>query len=122
VCVGDWKPGWKHNWKRNRGDGNTINVVNINSDTSRDWQPHGKIQRQQGKSQRSKSLDAQNTTPSHSKAKKHSQSTSVERSKGGSKNSEASSSKPTKSQSSSAAGKKGGGGRKSGKKGDKGKG
>jgi Protein of unknown function (DUF3300) len=120
VCVGDWNPGWKHNWKRNHGKGrNTINVVNIKSDTARVWQPGGKIQRQQEKSHRSKSLDAQNK--SYSKAKKHSQGTQVERSKGGSKKSGASYSKPTKSQSGGAAGKKGGGG-KSGKKGDKGKG
>lgn len=121
VCVGDWNPGWKHNWKRNHGKGrDTINVVNIKSDTARVWQPGGKIQRHQGKSQRSKSFDAQNT--SYSKAKKHSQGTQVERSKGGSKKSAASYSKPTKSQSAGGAGKKGGGGGKSGKKGNKGKG
>ena len=121
VCVGDWNPGWKHNWKRNHGKGrDTINVVNIKSDTARVWQPGGKIQRHQAKSQRSKSSDAQNT--SYSKAKKHSQDTQVERSKEGSKKSGASYSKPTKSQSAGGAGKKGGGGGKSGKKGDKGKG
>ena len=54
VCVGDWNPRWKHNWKRNRGDGrDTINVVNINSDTARVWQPSAKIQRQHWQSQRS---------------------------------------------------------------------
>jgi hypothetical protein len=121
VCVGDWNPGWKHNWKRNRGGGrNTINVVNIKSDTARVWEPGAKVQRQQWKSQRSKSFDTQNK--SYSKAKKHSQGTRVESSKGGSKKSGASSSKPTKSQSAGASGKKGGGGGKSGKKGDKGKG
>jgi hypothetical protein len=137
VYVGDWNPGWKHNWKRKRSD--TINVVNINSDTAHVWEPSAKIQRQQWKSQRDhgkdnapassrqlktgrfKSFDAQNTTPSYSKANKHSQDVRVERSKGGSKKSETSYSEPRKSQSAGASGKKSGKGRKSGKKGDKGK-
>jgi Protein of unknown function (DUF3300) len=125
VCVGDWNPGWKHNWKRNRGDGrNTINVVNINSDTARIWQPNAKIQRQQWKKQRSyNDFDAQNATPSYSKANKQSQGARIKRSKGGSQNSEASYSKPKKSQSAGASGKGGGGrGHKSGKKGDGNKG
>ena len=61
VFVGDWNPRWKHDWdpgrnhnrKRNRGDGrDTINVVNINRDTARVWQPSGRVQRQQWKRQR----------------------------------------------------------------------
>jgi hypothetical protein len=129
VCVGDWNPGWKQKWKRNRGSNfDGINVVNIDSDTARIWQPNAKIQRQQWKGQRSyNDFDAPNTTPSYSKANKHSQSARIKRSKGGSQNSGASYSKPKKSQSAGASGKGGGGGgQKSGKKGggnkgDKGK-
>ena len=61
VCVGDWNPrwrndwnpGWKQKWKRNRG-GNVdgINVVSINRDTARIWQPSGRTQRQQWQRQR----------------------------------------------------------------------
>ncbi|HEY5705537.1 MAG TPA: DUF3300 domain-containing protein [Terrimicrobiaceae bacterium] len=56
VCFGDWNPrwrndwnrGWNHKWKRNRGsDYNVINVVNINSDTARIWEPSAKVRRQQ---------------------------------------------------------------------------
>ncbi len=69
VCVGDWNPrwrndwnpgwwndwnpGWKHRWKRNRGgnfDG--INVVSINRDTARIWQPSARIQRRQWQRER----------------------------------------------------------------------
>ena len=47
VSVGDWNPRWKDDWKRNRGDGrDTINVVNINRDSARVWQPSARIQRQ----------------------------------------------------------------------------
>lgn len=53
VCVGDWDPRWKHDWKRNRGDGrDTINVVNINRSTARVWQPNARIQRQHLQRQR----------------------------------------------------------------------
>ena len=46
-------PRWKHDRKRNRGDGrDTINVVNINRDTVRVWQPSARIQRQQLQRQR----------------------------------------------------------------------
>ena len=113
VCVGDWNPGWKHKWKRNRGGNydvsNTFNVVNINGDTARIWKPNAK--RQQWKSQRS-----------YSEANKHSQSARIKKSKGGSQNSGAYYSKPKKSQS-AGSGKGSGGGHKSGKKGkgDKGK-
>ena len=70
VCVGDWNPRWKHdwdpgrkhNWKRNRGDGrDTINVVNINRDTARVWQPSAKIQRQQWQRQRNAATFNANT-------------------------------------------------------------
>jgi Protein of unknown function (DUF3300) len=132
VCVGHWNPEWKHKWKPNRsGDydvSNTFNVVNINSDTARVWQPSAKGQRQEVKRQRAyQEFDAQNTTPSYSKANKHSQSARIKTSKGGPQNSGASYSKPKKSQSTGASGKgSGGGGHKSGKKGggnkgDKGK-
>ncbi len=53
VSVGDWNPRWKHDWKRNRGDGrDTINVVNINRDSARAWQPSARIQRQHLQRQR----------------------------------------------------------------------
>ena len=113
VCVGDWNPGWKHKWKRNRGGNydvsNTFNVVNINGDTARIWKPNAK--RRQWKSQRS-----------YSEANKHSQSARIKKSKGGSQNSGAYYCKPKKSQS-AGSGKGSGGGHKSGKKGkgDKGK-
>ena len=70
VCVGNWNPRWKHdwdpgrkhNWKRNRGDGrDTINVVNINRDTARVWQPSAKIQRQQSQRQRNAATFNANT-------------------------------------------------------------
>jgi hypothetical protein len=121
VCVGDWNPGWKHKWKRNRGGNydvsNTVSVVNIDSDTARFWQPNAK--RQQWKSQRSyNDFDAKNTTPFYSEANKHSQSTRIKKSKGGgSQNSGASYSKPKKSQSAGSSKGSGGGGHKSGKKG-----
>jgi hypothetical protein len=75
VCVGDWNPGWrndwnpgwrndwnpgwrndwnprwKHEWKGNRG-GDTINVVTINGDTARIWQPSAKVQRKQWQRER----------------------------------------------------------------------
>ena len=75
VCVGDWNPGWrndwnpgwrndwnpgwrndwnprwKHKWKGNRG-GDTINVVTINGDTARIWQPSAKVQRKQWQRER----------------------------------------------------------------------
>jgi hypothetical protein len=57
VCVGNWNPRWRDDWdpKWRRGpkwDGgdfevrNTVNVVNINNNTARDWEPSPKIQRQ----------------------------------------------------------------------------
>ena len=73
VCVGDWRPGWKHdrwdrwdsdrNWDRgdrgrdwDRGDrgqnNNTVNVVNISNNTARAWQPSARIQRQHAQRQR----------------------------------------------------------------------
>ena len=121
VCVGDWNPGWKHKWKRNCGGNydvsNTFNVVNINSDTARIWQPDAK--RQQWKSQRSyNDFDAKNTTSFYSEANKHSQSARIKKSKGGgSQNSGASYYKPKKSQSAGSGKGSGGGGHKSGKKG-----
>jgi len=64
VCVGEWNPrwrddwdrGWKHNSRPGRGSyevQNTINVVNIKSDSAREWQPSPKIERQRWQRQRS---------------------------------------------------------------------
>ena len=143
VCVGDWNPrwrddwdpGWKGNWKGNRGG--EYEVVSINTDSARAWQPSARIQRsvrskandssQKFKGGRSKSSYSENTNQSFSKTNKHSQSARIKSSEGGSKNSGASYFKPKKSQSAGASGKgSGGGGHKSGKKGkgnkgDKGK-
>jgi hypothetical protein len=56
IYVGHWRPGWKRDrdWDRgdwDRGDrgpdNNIVNVVNINSDTARQWQPSASSQRQQ---------------------------------------------------------------------------
>jgi hypothetical protein len=78
---------------------------------------------QQFKAGRAKSFDSRSSTPSYSKASKHSQADRIERSKGGSKHSAASYSKRNKTQSAGAPGKKsGGGGKKGGEKGGKGKG
>jgi hypothetical protein len=53
VFVGDWNPGWKRDWKRDRDDGrDTINVVNIDRNTARIWQPSARIQRQNRQRQR----------------------------------------------------------------------
>src|SRR4029077_5210020 len=67
IYVGQWRPGWKRDrdWDRgrdgdrgarDRGDrgpnNNIVNVVNINSDTARQWQPSGSSQRQQAREQR----------------------------------------------------------------------
>ncbi|HEY5742025.1 MAG TPA: DUF3300 domain-containing protein, partial [Terrimicrobiaceae bacterium] len=59
VCVGDWNPRWKNDWhprwkddwKHPRGgnDVRTVDVVNINRDTARVWQPSPKSQRQHWK-------------------------------------------------------------------------
>ena len=139
VCVGDWNPrwrddrdpGWKGNWKRNRGG--EYAVVSINADSARAWQPSARIQRsvrskandssQKFKGGRSKSSYSENTNHSFSKTNKHSQSARIKSSKGGSQNSGASYSKPNKSQSAGASGKASrGGGHKSGKKGNGNKG
>ena len=51
--MGDWNPGWKRDWKRDRDDGrDTINVVNIDRNTARIWQPSARIQRQNWQRQR----------------------------------------------------------------------
>ena len=137
VCVGHWNPrwrddldpGWKGNWKRNRGG--EYAVVSINTDSARAWQPSARIQRQRWQRQlgsddssqkfkggRSKSSYSENTNQSFSKTNKHSQSARIKSPKGGSQNSGASYSKPNKSQSAGASGKgSGGGGHKAGKKG-----
>ena len=88
VCVGDWRPGWKHDrdWDRgdrdrdwDRGDrdrdwdrgnrgrdaggegrNNAFNVVNINNNTARVWQPSARIQRQHAQRQRSYTANASN--------------------------------------------------------------
>jgi Protein of unknown function (DUF3300) len=78
IYVGHWRPGWTHdrNWDRggegqnwNRGDrnwdrwdqgrnNNSVNVVNINSDTARQWQPSANSQRRQAQHQRSNPANA----------------------------------------------------------------
>ena len=73
VCVGDWRPGWKHDrdwvrWDRDRNWGgwdrgqnnNTVNVVNINNNTARVWQPSARIQRQHAQRQRYYTATASN--------------------------------------------------------------
>ena len=97
VCVGDWRPGWRHdrNWDRDRGRdwdrdrdrdwdrgdrdrdwdrgnrgrdwaggdrgrNNAFNVVNINNNTARVWQPSTRIQRQRAQRQRSYAANASN--------------------------------------------------------------
>ena len=73
VCVGDWRPGWKHDRNRDRWDRdrnrdrwdrgqniNTANVVNINNNTARVWQPSVRIQRQHAQRQRSHRANASN--------------------------------------------------------------
>ena len=65
IYVGHWRPGWNHDrdWDRgdrgrnwDRGDrgqnNNVVNVVNINSDTARQWQPSANSQRRQAHHQR----------------------------------------------------------------------
>ena len=73
IYVGHWRPGWKRDgdwdrgdrdwgdkWDRgDRGPGNTfINVVNINSDTARQWQPSASSQRRQAREQRVRDANA----------------------------------------------------------------
>jgi hypothetical protein len=78
IYVGQWRPGWNHdrNWDRgdqgqnwNHGDrkldrwdqgrnNNSVNVVNINSDTARQWQPSANSQRRQAQHQRSNPANA----------------------------------------------------------------
>ena len=73
IYVGQWRQGWNHdrNWDGwgsdqgrnwNRGDrgqnNNIVNVVNINSDTARQWQPSVNSQRHQAQLQRSNHANA----------------------------------------------------------------
>ena len=75
IYVGQWRPGWNRdrNWDEgqnwNRGDRkwnrwdqgqnkNSVNVVNINSDTARQWQPSANSQRRQAQHQRSNPANA----------------------------------------------------------------
>jgi hypothetical protein len=46
----DWDPGWRRNWKRKGGD--TIDVVNITSESVRVWEASPKIRRQHWQRQR----------------------------------------------------------------------
>jgi hypothetical protein len=75
IYVGQWRPGWNHdrNWDRgdqgrnwDRGDrgqnNNSVNVVNINSDTARQWQPSANSQRRQGQHQRSNGAHARSAS------------------------------------------------------------
>jgi hypothetical protein len=62
IYVGQWRPGWHHdrNWDRgDRGqDNKVVNVINIKSDTARQWQPSANIQRQRAQHQRSNRANA----------------------------------------------------------------
>ncbi len=71
IYVGQWRPGWNHdrNWDRgdrgrdwDRGErgqnNNVVNVININSDTARQWQPSANSQRRQAQHQRNTSATA----------------------------------------------------------------
>ena len=77
IYVGQWRPGWNHdrNWDRgdqgqnwnhgdrkgDRGQGrnhDSVNVVNINSDTARQWQPSANSQRRQAQHQHSNPANA----------------------------------------------------------------
>jgi hypothetical protein len=66
IYVGQWRPGWNHdrNWdRRDRGQNNNIvNVINIKSDTARQWQPSANSQRQQAQHQRSKRANARSAS------------------------------------------------------------
>lgn len=76
IYVGQWRPGWNHdrNWDRgdrgrnwDRGDrgqnNNVVNVININSDTARQWQPSANSQRRQAHHQRNNSATARSASP-----------------------------------------------------------
>ena len=63
IYVGQWRPGWNRDWdrgdrdrdwnRRDRGQSdNLVDVVNINSDTARQWQPSANSQRRQARLQR----------------------------------------------------------------------
>ena len=71
IYVGQWRPGWHYNRNWDRGDhgrnwdrgdqggNNTIvNVVNINNDTARQWQPSANSLRQQAHRQQSNPANA----------------------------------------------------------------
>jgi hypothetical protein len=71
VCVGDWHPGWKHDWNpgwtwnrgwkgdwnRKRGGDYAVNVVNIDRDSARFWEPSPRIRRQHWQRQRNDNFD-----------------------------------------------------------------
>ena len=65
IYVGQWRPGWNHdrNWdRRDRGqNSNIVNVINIKSDTARQWQPSANSQRQQAQLQRSNRANARSS-------------------------------------------------------------
>jgi Protein of unknown function (DUF3300) len=62
IYVGQWRPGWQRdrNWDRgDRGqDNKVVNVINIKSDTARQWQPSADNQRQRAQHQRSRRTNA----------------------------------------------------------------
>ena len=62
IYVGHWRPGWNYNRNWDRGDhggNNTIvNVVNINNDTARQWQPSANSLRQQAHRQQGNPANA----------------------------------------------------------------
>jgi hypothetical protein len=68
IYVGQWRPGWNRdrNWDRgdpgrdwDRGErgqnSNVVNVININSETARQWQPSANSPRRQAQHQRNTS-------------------------------------------------------------------
>jgi hypothetical protein len=58
VYVGQWRPGWNRD-RGDRGQNNKIvSVINIRSDTARQWQPSANNQRQRPQHQRSNRANA----------------------------------------------------------------
>jgi Protein of unknown function (DUF3300) len=62
IYVGQWRPGWNHDRKWDRWvqgqNNNSVNVVNINGDTARQWQPSANSQRRQAQHERSNPSNA----------------------------------------------------------------
>jgi hypothetical protein len=75
IYVGQWRPGWNRdrNWDhRDRSQNNEIvNVINIKSDTARQWQPSANGQRQQAQHQRSNRAKARSASVSNALVADH---------------------------------------------------